>query len=234
MWFCYLRLIIARFVALGFALMSLAVVVGESTLFIDATVSVFPLVLEYRFGEVETQILCLVPLLYIVFSTYVPLFQLKLQGRYGLYSHNHTDPGNMIWSACFMARLIPALSYNFLLLLKVKDTQFVTVMKVVNLVPIIGLQFAEFFPLLLIVLCLLNGFDVHNKIVNCAGLTQFSFTEHLDPGRIVEGQTLLAQARLDRERALREMNSHSARIARERTNRQVSDEARGLIRPLRK
>ena len=215
-------------------LLSLAVVVGESTLFIDQTVSVFPLIFQYQYGEVETQLLCLVPLLYIVFSTYVPLFQLKLQGRSGLYSNNHTDPANLIWSACFMARLIPALSFNFLLLVKVKDTQFSTVMKVVNLVPIIGLGFAEFFPLLLILFCMLNAFDIHTKLMNCIGLPQFSFTETLDPQRIVEGQTLLAQARLDRERKLKENNTYTAKIARGKKGSGVSDESRALSRPLRK
>lgn len=203
-------------------------VLGESTLFIDATVSLFPFIFQYRYGEVETQLICLVPLLYIVFSTYIPLFQLKLKGGYGLYKNNHTDPANLIWSACFMARLIPALSFNFILLLKVKDTQFSKVMKVIDLVPYIGIGFAEFFPLLLIVFCLLNAFDIHTRLMFAIGLGQFTFSEVLETQRIVEGQTLIAQARLEREKNVREANNYSVKII-----GKVSDESKSLKRPLR-
>jgi hypothetical protein len=231
LWFCYLRLIACRILAIAMLVLSLAVVWGESTLFIDATISVFPLILQYDYNEIDTQLLCLCPFIYIVLSSYIPLFQLKLKGRYGLYNNNHTDPANLIWSACFMARLIPALSYNFLLLTKVEGTQFRSVMKVVDLVPYLGLSFAEFFPLLLIIFCLLNAFNVHTRLFTALGLAQLTFTEALDKERIVEGKSLIAKARLVKEKQVREANSYLSRMV----GRTDTEESKGkqLKRPLR-
>jgi hypothetical protein len=207
--------------------MSLAVLVGESTLFIDATVSVFPLILQYDYGDIETQLICFCPFIYIVFCTYIPLFQLKLKGRYGLYNHNHTDPANMIWSACFMARLIPVLSYNFLLLTKVQGTQFRTVMKVIDLVPYLGLSFAEFFPLLLLVFCLMNAFNIHTRIMSAIGLAQFTFTEVIDKERVIEGKALIAKARLVKEKHAREANNYLSRMVHPEDDKQLKRPLRG-------
>ena len=129
-----------------------------------------------------------------------------------------------------MARLIPALSYNFILLIKVKDTQFSKVMNVRDLVPYIGAQFLEFFPLLLIFFCVLNVFDVHTRIVNGVGLSQLAFSETLDLTRLDEGKSLIARARLDRERMMREANNYSARILSQDTR---AEEAKPLRKPLR-
>ena len=133
-----------------------------------------------------------------------------------------------------MARLIPALSYNFILLIKVKDTQFSKVMKVLDLVPYLGVGFTEFFPLLLIIFCLLNTFNIHAKIMNGIGLGQFTFSEILDIQRLAEGISLIAQARIDKERNAREINNHSARIIGGNRNQIHGEESKNLTRPLRK
>jgi LMBR1-like membrane protein len=194
--------------------MSLIVVEGESTLFIDATASLFGFLFQYEYDEIQTQLLCMCPLVYILLSIYIPLFQLKLKGRYGLYKHNHTDPANLIWSACFMARLIPAISYNFTLLTKVNKTQFRDVMKVADFSKV-GTRFLELYPLLLIVLCLLNAFNVLSRLLKSVGLSQFSLSDTLDIERIAEGKALIGKARLEKERAIRETKNYSVRIIKE-------------------
>ena len=231
LWFCYLRLIFTRLLALVLALMSLLIVWGESTLFFTTTLSLIPYCLRFIQGEVLIQLYCLCPLGYLVVCTYMPLFELKLKGRYGLYSSNHTDPGNLIWSACFMARLIPAISFNFILLVEVQNTQFRKVMKVVDLVPYLGNDLAEILPMLLIVFCLMNAFNIHTRIMNSIGLTQFTFNEVFDPSRIVEGKSLIDKARMIREKKVREASNYSKRIA---GGQAVEDESKSpLKKPLR-
>jgi hypothetical protein len=62
------------------------------------------------------------PIVFLAGSAYYALFSLKLNGFYGLYGHNNTDPSNLAWSAYFLARMSAPLSYNFLLLIKVEGT----------------------------------------------------------------------------------------------------------------
>lgn len=204
--------------------MSLILLYGESTLFFTENISVIYLGISYIHDETQVQLFCLAPLLYIVICTYVPLFQLKLKGRYGLYKNNHTDPANLIWSACFMARLIPALSYNFTLLARVEKTKFREVIKISDLMEDIQGYFSIFFPLILIIFCLLNGFNIYGRMMNAIGLSQLTFTEMLDYSRIEEGKSLIAKARFEREKRFKEDKKYSVKIIKSQSFRSDAQE----------
>ncbi|CAG9312794.1 LMBRD2_1 [Blepharisma stoltei] len=201
-WIWYTRLspILCRLLGLLLSVVSIFVVLGEITLFVDTPIGVFPLFFKDNHGSVGTLILCFMPLLYIIASIYVSLFKLRLKGRYGLYSHNQTDPPNLIWSAFIMARLTPSVCYNFLLFIKVKHTQFNKVMGVIDLVPIFGQGFTLFFPMILIVFCLLNITNFYARLMEKMGMDQYSFADKIDDAKLLEGKSLLHKARSDRER----------------------------------
>lgn len=192
--------------------MSLVILYGESTLFVTKNISILWLIIDNTHEEIEIQLICLAPLLYLVICTYVPLFQLKLKGRYGLYKNNHTDPANLIWSACFMARLIPALSYNFVLLAHIDSTEFGSVISISSNMGNIEGYFSVFFPLILTIFCFLNGFDIYGRLMSSIGLSQLTFAEVLDKSRLEEGKSLIAKARVEKERKIKEANSYTARI----------------------
>ena len=178
--------------------------IGESTLYASNPSNVFILIFKYDYGSVGTEVICLIPLLYIVFSTGTSLFELKLQGKYGLYKNNHTQPSSLIYCSYFMARLIPVLSYNFLLLLDVKNTEFLKVMNVLNIIPYFGDNYSKYFPLFIAVFCSLNIFNVYNKLMKSIGLSQFTFAEVLDPTKKSQGKAIIAKARIIRERIARQ------------------------------
>ncbi|CAG9331516.1 LMBRD2_5 [Blepharisma stoltei] len=200
LWFCWINPILARVIALLLYFASIWIIVGESTLFIDTPVAAFPILFEHEYGDEATQILCFFILLYIIVSTYLALFKLKLGGKFGLYAPRLTDPPNLLWCATFMARLVAPLSYNFLLLIKVTDTQFNKVMKNINLIPIFGSGFAMYVPLLLLVFCLMNFFNIHTKIMASLGMSQFSFGDKYDKEKLKEGQALIKKFRAEKER----------------------------------
>ena len=56
---------------------------------------------------------------------------------------------------------------------------------------IFGSSFTTFFPILLIVLCLFNLFNIYGKCMSCVGLKKFRFEEDFDDERIGEGMKLL-------------------------------------------
>ena len=203
-----------RCLAIVFCCMSLLIILGESTLYTNSPSNVFPMVFNHNYGEFGTQALCLIPLVYIVFSTNSSMFELKLQKIYGFYK-KHTQSPSLIYSACFMARLIPVLSYNFLILLNVKGSEFGKVISALNIIPYFGEQYSLYFPILIGIVCVLNAFNVYNKIVKAIGLERFMFAEVLDEGDAVRGRAIVAKDRLVKERELRESkrNEYSVRIS---------------------
>jgi len=129
-----------------------------------------------------------------------------------------------------MARLIPAISFNFILLTGVEGTRFRQVMKVVDLVPFLGVGLAEFLPILLIIFCLLNTFNIYTRLMTSIGMPQLTFTEILDESRIAEGKSLISKARMLKEKQIREANNYSKRIAGVQPSQ---DEQKPLRNPLR-
>ena len=182
---------------------SIVVIFEETTLFLGSNISVFSLLLNHNYGDVLTQLFCLVPLVYIVISVNFALFEVKLQGKYGLYKNNHTESSSLIYSACFMARLIPVISYNFLLMINVQNTSFIKSINLFNILPYSGEVYSRYLPVLLIVFCILNAFNAYNKIVKFLGIKQFAFAEILNSEKKVEGKAIIAKERVIRERKTR-------------------------------
>jgi len=200
-WFTRARGFLSRILGLLLGCMSILIVLGEVTLFVSSPIGVVPLLFEEEHGAVSTQVLCLVPLLYILYSTYIALFRLRLKGKYGMYSHNNTDAANLVWCSLIMARLTPPLVYNFLLLIKVDNTRFSKVMGVIDIVPILGQDFAVFFPLILVLFCLVHIFNLQGKLMNCLGFPQFVFSENYNDERVSEGRDLIQKERSGTERS---------------------------------
>ena len=180
--------------------MSLLTFLGETTLFIEVPLGVFPLMFTEDYGIVFTQLLCVLPLSYIILCTYFGLFNLKLSGWYGLYPNNHTDSSNLVWSAFFLARLSAPLCYNFLLFLKIQNTVYANVMGLIDLVPLVGKQFSRFFPLLLVVFCALNLFHINGRVMSTLGMGQLSFSDKYNADNISEGKIMVTRARTEREK----------------------------------
>mmetsp|Transcript_9486 Transcript_9486/g.18310 ORF Transcript_9486/g.18310 Transcript_9486/m.18310 type:complete len:552 (-) Transcript_9486:1781-3436(-) len=202
LWQCWVSPVCCRILAVILALFSCFVVLGEITLFVDAPVGVFPLMFESSHGDVGTQLLCMIPLSFMVFTTYFGLFNLKLQGMYGLYPHNNTDPHNLTWSAAFMARLASPLCYNFLLFIKVKNSEFEKVLGIVDIVPVVGEDFAIFFPCILIVFVFMNLFNIYGRLMKALGVSQFQFSEKFNDDQVDLGASLLNKAKLHRQQKL--------------------------------
>ncbi|CAG9331206.1 LMBRD2_4 [Blepharisma stoltei] len=199
-WLTRVKPIFCRLLGILFGIMSILIVLGESTLFIQNPIGLFPLLIQKAQGAYSIQILVLIPLLYIILCSYYALFNLRLSGSYGLYPNNHTDPSNLVWSACILARLTTPLAYNFFLFIKEKNCEFFKVMKVIDLVPVLGNDFAIWFPLLLIVFCITNYFNIYGKIMGTLGLTQFSFDEKYSEDRMLEGKLSIQKSRSEKER----------------------------------
>ena len=199
-WYTRMRPILYRICAVISAVLSLFVVLGEITLFISTPVGVFPLMFEKDHGNFGTQVLCCIPLMYILAAAYYSLFSLRMPGFYGIYGQNQTDPSNLLWCAAFLCKLTSPLSFNFLLFIKVKGTAFSQVMGIIDFVPVFGDNFSKFFPLILLLFCALNLFQIYSRLLNWLGISRFRFSNSFKDDKIQEGKILLQKARVELER----------------------------------
>eukprot|EP00357_Protocruzia_adherens_P032760 CAMPEP_0115037046 /NCGR_PEP_ID=MMETSP0216-20121206/42528_1 /TAXON_ID=223996 /ORGANISM="Protocruzia adherens, Strain Boccale" /LENGTH=608 /DNA_ID=CAMNT_0002417077 /DNA_START=118 /DNA_END=1940 /DNA_ORIENTATION=+ len=207
-WYHRVKLIVFRILAIVCGLMSISIVLSEITLFTDVNLSVFSyLVGDYKPGDEPNfywvQFWALVGLTYICYCTYFGLFKVKIGGVFGLYPHQQTDPSSLLFSAFIMERLSTAICFNFLQIIRVKHTEFNAVTGEIHDFPLMTGALIEFYPIVLVFLCLFNIFNIYGKIMDFIGLKQFKFDADVDDERTEEGRRILSRLRTQRERQLR-------------------------------
>lgn len=208
----YLKPAFYRILSIITTVFSLTIVFGESTLYLQSNISPLRIIFQYDYDVFTSELLILIPLIYIVVTSHLPLFEIRLEGIYGLYKNKNTQPSSLIYSACFLARLMPILTYNFLMLINNENNEFMHLMETLQFMPKICQQYFTYFPVVLCLLCCLNAFNLYNKFVRAVGLGKFAFAEELKAERQVEGRMLIARDRMERERNMR----HS-RVAEEKS-----------------
>merc|ERR1719324_1846536 len=166
---------------------------------------------DHGFGL--TQVLCIVPLSYMLCTAYWSVFRLKIAGWYGLYPNHNTDTGSLLWCASLLARLAAPLCYHFLLLVRVRGTAFQAMMGQMNVVPVLGRSFNEIFPCLVGFFGCCNLLNVYSRFVQLCGLDSLEFelspsSSSTPPDDVLsEGRRLIERERRRRveDRSLLEM-----------------------------
>jgi len=184
--------------------LSVVIVLGQLTMFSNSwSLSLLSLLFKKGHGFGATQLLCIVPLGYMVCTAYWSVFRLKVAGWYGLYSNHNTDTSSLLWCSSILARLSAPLCYHFLLLIRVKDTEFQEMMGQMNVVPVLGESFNELFPIVVGFLCLCNLLNVYSRLVQLCGLDALEF--EWVPSTSVDSSDLQAEGRrlVERERRRR-------------------------------
>jgi len=194
--------------------LSAVIVLGQLTMFSERwSLSLLSLFFHSDHGFGLTQVLCIVPLTYMVCTAYWSVFRLKITGWYGLYSDHNTDTGSLLWCASILARLSAPLCYHFLMLIQVRGTAFQSMMGEMHVVPILGRSFNEIFPCLVGFLCCCNLLNVYSRVVQLCGLDSLEFemsaaVNSTTPDDVLtEGRRLIERERRRRveDRSLLEM-----------------------------
>ncbi|CAG9330056.1 LMBRD2_3 [Blepharisma stoltei] len=199
-WLTRFRPIVYRLLGILFAIMSVCVVLEEITIWHNKPILIFRFPMERDLGVYWIQAIIFIPLIYIIACTYFAFSNIKLENFYGLYAHNNTDPSNLIWNASMMLKLVTPLSYNFYMFMKFKKCEFFQIMRAANFVPILGKDFGMYFPSLLLILCLLNYFNLYEKMIVALRIRQLSFTDKYSADRILEGASIIQNEREAREK----------------------------------
>ena len=203
-----------KMLGIGSGILSALIILGQSTIFIDVWwLSI--LAIGFRKGVWEQpeilinpvasffiQALITIPPLWIFYCCFWSLTRLKLARFYGLYPNHNTDTVSLMWCGGMLIRIAFPLVYNYLFVLRIPDhpaTVFEEMQGFMNVVPLLGESFAEYFPLLILVVALLTVSNTYAKLLNMLGLGSVLYESPDDEkGRmrlIEEGKRIVARER---------------------------------------
>ncbi|CAK87716.1 unnamed protein product (macronuclear) [Paramecium tetraurelia] len=195
-WLCYYKPQFKILFSLFLGILSLLVVISETTLFMNTPFTIFGMPISLSSGVIALQIFCFVPLFYIAFCVYYGMFRIKIAGCYGLYDDHQTDAPSLLFATINFSRVAAPLCQNFLNMLRVKqrlncEPAFKYAMGEMEFVPIFGVNVIQLMPALLLFLCFINYFDLYDRFMNFLGLKEFMFTETFSDRLIFRGRDAL-------------------------------------------
>lgn len=160
----YIHPTVLRIMAVLTGFLSLALLYAEFTNFIRFEFSFFSWIFDRDLGYFLTYLLMFLPLSYMLTCTYYGLFSVKLASWYELYK-GHSDPVSMIWSGTIFARLIYPMSYNFITIMKVNNTNYAKVLGILEDFNLLGKGMNRyFFPVVLLIFFLMNLLDLWSRL----------------------------------------------------------------------
>lgn len=188
-------------------------VVWSETVFWIATVpgwekwklSIFYWILEGAPDQFFQWFVVFIPCCYIAFCAFWSMFQLRILNYYRLIPHQQTDASSILFLAYYVCRLTAPMIYNFLLMLHDQSSAYKKVMNLVDLVPVMGTWANAYLPILLVVLCGMNVFNIWTKILGACCIKRFrkfSYDEEFSDERIDQGKDIIANERSLREGGL--------------------------------
>ncbi|KAG0604957.1 hypothetical protein M758_9G021800 [Ceratodon purpureus] len=184
-WRCQLRHYVVKVSAVVLAIMSVAIVMGEATLMIEADLSLFSLLLRGMVGsEILVQVFAFIPLAYMCVCTYFSLIRLGMMTIYYL-APKQTGSVSLLMICSMIARYAAPLCYNFLSLIKLKNedgsdqkTVFENMMGSMTVIPYIGSErFNTFYPIFMVIYTGLLASNVLDRVTDYFGSFRY-FRSH--------------------------------------------------------
>eukprot|EP00008_Paramoeba_atlantica_P004175 CAMPEP_0201478460 /NCGR_PEP_ID=MMETSP0151_2-20130828/3291_1 /ASSEMBLY_ACC=CAM_ASM_000257 /TAXON_ID=200890 /ORGANISM="Paramoeba atlantica, Strain 621/1 / CCAP 1560/9" /LENGTH=806 /DNA_ID=CAMNT_0047859541 /DNA_START=229 /DNA_END=2649 /DNA_ORIENTATION=- len=208
-WYVYLVPLLFRGTAIVCGVVTVITIWSEATFWTvklgGIDVSIFSIFLKMTRHSYGAQLLILAPLTYMAFCSFYSLFKLRVFNLYRVRRHQQTDDRSLLFSAAWLARLIPPLSYNFLLILhEYNHTAFA---KVMSSMDVMGEDKMEWFNVVmsffLLVLSAAAFFNVHGKIMELLQIRRFQFAESFHDEQIDQGALHVQHAKKKLIRELR-------------------------------
>lgn len=137
-----------------------------------------------------------ISLAYFTAAGFYGIFNARLFWYYSLHPQ-HTGDDSLLKNASLVLRVVFALGYNFLFMLRIEGTAFQDVIGSMEVIPFFGNSFNNYFPILIVVVALLNASNIMTKITSFLGIRRFEFRENYQDDRIAEGKLLLRKGKAD-------------------------------------
>ena len=146
--------------------------------------------------------------IYAILLIHCSIFKVKIEGFYGLYGDHQTDVSSQLYSSINFARVCNSICFNFLGMQNITDSNFNRVIGKLNLVPQFGNSFPKVFPILLIVIVVIQLFDIYGKLLNLMGFKNSTNCDISDDKshEILEGKKIIMKAKLNDEKKRTKLN----------------------------
>lgn len=199
--------------------MSVVIIIAQATIFISDTTGwwwffllgvVFrstiyrnPSSLDTGIESTFIQAVISLPLFYTFYCCYWSLSRLKFAAFYGLYPRHNTDGASLVFCAGMLVRLAFPLVYNYMFVLRLPDDvipSFVQMQGQMNVVPLFGETFVQYFPFTILIVALLTVTKTYTKVLKFLNLNSLQFETEKDMASIAtsiqEGKKLIEKERL--------------------------------------
>jgi len=182
--------------------LTLILIFGKITMFVNYPLNIFGIIINKHFSDslILLNLACVIPLTYLFVCSLSGLFHIKLSGVFSMHRNQNSDTNSLLFLASFMCRIGFPLCLNFIQILKLNtDTVLGELLGIIDLVPVFGKSFTIFYPMILILLCLFNLFDLYGKLLNIFGISSFDTNNKYATDKIEEGSELLNRIRFNFE-----------------------------------
>ena len=201
---------ILRFLALQAIIMSLATILSEITLYTKINFSLFGMFMDVSDSLFIVHLLTIVPSIFIFISCLFGLFNLRISGVYGMYKNNHTDSTSLLFLSGFMCRVGIPMCINFVQILKLKKkTILEDIVGSTELDPFFGTKILYIYPVALLVLLLLNSFNIYGYIIRMLGISSYNFKSSYSEDKILDGLMILKKMKMDRNMVYNKISKNS-------------------------
>nr|PNR62243.1 hypothetical protein PHYPA_000667 [Physcomitrium patens] len=190
-WCSQLKQYVVKISAIFLGTMSLAIVMAEATLMVEADLSLLSLLLRaVGNSEILVQVVAFVPLAYMCVCTYFSLIKLGMMTIYYL-APKQTSSVSLLMICSMIARYAAPLCYNFLGLIKLKNadgtdqkTVFEDKMGSMTVIPFIGDErFNTFYPIFMVIYTGLLASNVLNRTMSYFGSWRYFRSRDAEDGQ---------------------------------------------------
>ncbi|CAD8078221.1 unnamed protein product [Paramecium primaurelia] len=205
-WNLKLRKYYCVVLAITYALLSLFILFCELITFVAKTnkeLNPYYLLLSSINRYYLTELVLLLPLLYMMFCTYYGLFAMKISGLISFNKHHHTDAPSLMFGSINFARVSFPLCFNFIQITDILEDQATSFSETVgNLAESLFVQsYKTILPLMLLIMCFFNLFNIGDKLMRTIGLGQYAQQER------IQGMSLEGKKIIEKERELKKKNN---------------------------
>ncbi|KAJ3093164.1 LMBR1 domain-containing protein 2 [Quaeritorhiza haematococci] len=208
-WYLWIKPISLRILSLICALATLVLVWSETTFnftIAGVPLSIPALILQSPYiGYFVLELVSIAFILYMCTCAYSSLFKIKIFDYYQLVPEHHSDEGSLLFVGAYLCRLTFPLCYNFLNMVADHDNSVFIVYQggVVNLAPLLGANYNNWVPMIILVFCFVTLFNLHGKILRLFRVKNYFYEEIArNDADSEEGRQILEQARTVEERRL--------------------------------
>ena len=162
-------------------ILSVSTIISEVTLYFKVNASIIGILIDSSSQSLfMIHFLSVVPLSFLFYYCLYGLFNLKINGLYGIYKNNQTDSVSLLFLSSFMCKVGFPLCINFAQILKLKKkTILEEIVGSTELDPFFGQNFFLIYPIVLIILIILNLLNVYDKILRMFNLNSNAYSNNL-------------------------------------------------------